>query len=73
MSTEKPIPSDLRQGLVMLRRRDVERRTGLSKSQIYRMTKERNFPQPFQVSSGVVAWREDEIDQWISGLRRAAI
>ncbi|KAB2889330.1 MAG: AlpA family transcriptional regulator [Desulfobulbaceae bacterium] len=48
----------------LLRRPEVERRTGLGRSTIYARMKEGDFPQ--SVSLGrTVAWVEDEIDAWI--------
>jgi prophage regulatory protein len=51
----------------ILRRRQVEARTGLSRSSIYKMISDGNFP--IQVSLGgprAVGWYSDQIDQWIA-------
>ena len=49
---------------VLLRRPEVERRTGLRRSTIYARMKEGTFPR--SVSLGyTVAWVEAEVDAWI--------
>lgn len=52
--------------LRMLRRPEVERRTGLSCSTIYARIAARTFPSPIQLGGNVVAWLEAEIDDWIA-------
>lgn len=44
----------------------VEDRTGLGKSSIYSGVKARTFPAPVRLSARAVAWRESDIDRWIS-------
>ena len=58
-------------GLQMLRRQDVEKKTGLSKATVYRLVKERKFPQPIQLTERAVAWRSEEIDEWLESRPRA--
>lgn len=43
----------------------VKSRTGLSKSTIYAMMKEGNFPKNIGIGKRAVAWVEHEIQQWI--------
>jgi predicted DNA-binding transcriptional regulator AlpA len=58
--------------LRLLRFAEVRRRTGLSRSTIWRLERGGAFPKRIQVSVNVVAWREDEVEAWImSKLRRA--
>lgn len=45
----------------------VEDRTGLGKSSIYAAVKAGTMPAPVRLSARAVAWREEEIDQWIAG------
>jgi prophage regulatory protein len=54
--------------LRLLRRAAVERKTGLSRSSIYRFMSDPggDFPSPVHLSTNVVAWIESEIDEWIS-------
>ena len=51
----------------ILRRKQVETRTGLSRSTIYARMAENKFPQPISLGSnrGAVGWIEAEIDAWI--------
>lgn len=57
--------------LVMIRLRDVLRRTGLSRSTIYNKLDinsshyDELFPKQVRVGSGSVRWIESEIDFWI--------
>ena len=56
----------------LLRRREVERVTGLSRSGIYKGLRTGAFPLPVRVLDTAVAWRESEILQWIRDLPRAS-
>lgn len=53
-------PSSIR----FLRLPDVLSRTGLSRSQIYRLQAASRFPQHVKLGDAVSAWIEAEIDQW---------
>ena len=44
----------------------VEVRVSASKSSIYAWVKARTFPAPVRLSARAVAWREEDIDRWIS-------
>ncbi len=45
----------------------VEERVAASKSSIYAWVKAGTFPAPVRLSARAVAWREEDIDRWISG------
>lgn len=50
----------------ILRRRQVEERTGLSRSTIYSRMSENAFPRPVNLGGGkAVGWIKAEIDAWI--------
>lgn len=49
----------------LLKRQDVESKTGLSRSSIYAAVKAGNFPEPISIGAHRVAWLEAEVDQWI--------
>lgn len=49
----------------LLRRRDVERITGVSRSSIYRLMQEGEFPRPVRVGPGAVRWKASDIEAWI--------
>lgn len=48
----------------ILRRRDVEKATGLSRSTIYLMMSEGRFPRPVRLSARAVGWLEQDISMW---------
>lgn len=49
-----------------LRRPEVERMTGLSRSQIYKLMADGRFPEAIPLSPRVVAWLESSVSAWIS-------
>ena len=52
--------------LTILRRKQVENRTGLSRSTIYLRISKGNFPKPIDLGGGrAVGWIEAEIDAWL--------
>lgn len=48
----------------------VESTCGLKKSSIYARIKEGKFPAPVQLGPKSVAWRSDEISQWVDSRPR---
>ena len=70
----KPAPPSV--PLRLLRFGEVRQRTGLSRSTIWRMERSGVFPKRVKVSVNVVAWRGDEVTEWIAskiqGARHAA-
>jgi len=53
--------------LSILRRRQVEKRVGLSRSPLYARIKAGTFPRPVQLGGGrAVGWIEAEIDAWLA-------
>jgi len=48
-----------------LKRKEVERITGLSRSTIYRLMNQGKFPRTLTVSSMAVRWIESEIQEWL--------
>ena len=49
----------------ILRRRQVEERTGLSRSTIYLRIQVGTFPKPVNLGARAVGWLENEIDAWL--------
>lgn len=49
-----------------LRLSQVQERTTLSKTQIYRLLKKAQFPQPTRLSDRLVVWNEIDIDEWLA-------
>jgi prophage regulatory protein len=48
----------------LLRRPEVERETGMSRSTIYRLMDEGEFPRPLRTGHRMVAWSSTAIDAW---------
>ena len=55
----------------MLRRAEVERATGLSRSAIYDLMRRGQFPEPVQMTPKAVRWPESEIADWLASRPRA--
>jgi len=51
---------------VLLRRKEVERLTALSRSRIYFLMEAGNFPRPVRLGTMSVAWVETEIMEWVA-------
>ena len=49
-----------------LRRSDVETITGLSRSTIYSMMGDEEFPRPVRIGKRAVAWPESAIMKWLA-------
>ena len=52
----------------LLRRRDVERITGMSRASIYRLMQDGDFPRPVKIGSTAVRWKQSDIVAWIESL-----
>lgn len=53
--------------LSILRRRQVEKRIGLTRSPLYARIKAGTFPKPIQLGNGkAVGWIEAEIEAWLA-------
>lgn len=48
----------------ILRRPDVQRATGLSRSTIYALMGRGEFPRPIKLAARAVGWPEDAIREW---------
>lgn len=51
--------------LTILRRKEVEQRTGLSRSTIYLRIQKGTFPKPVNLGARAVGWLGHEIDAWL--------
>jgi prophage regulatory protein len=50
----------------ILRRPEVERRTGLSRSCLYDWVRRGEFPRPVALGTRMVGWRESDIEAWMA-------
>lgn len=64
----KPLQHDL----VILRRHQVQSRTGLARSSIYALIAAGRFPAPIRLTSNTVGWLEHEVEQWITQRTQAS-
>ena len=55
----------------LMRRAEVEARTGLSTTTIYRLMRAGRFPIPVKISPKAVRWPASEIEAWLASLPRA--
>lgn len=56
----------------MLRRQEVERITGLSRSTLYEAMSIGNFPKPVRIGKRAVGWPESVIANWFRERNEAA-
>jgi prophage regulatory protein len=57
--------AQIQSALTILRRKQVEARTGLSRSTIYDRIKAGTFPAPISLGEKAVGWIESEVDAWL--------
>ncbi|WP_111559711.1 MULTISPECIES: AlpA family transcriptional regulator [Paracoccus] len=50
----------------ILRRPEVERLTGLSRSTIYRLMADGEFPKPVKLTRKAVGWQQNTINEWLA-------
>lgn len=66
MSEHNNFASNTSAPVVILRRKDVEQKTGLARSTIYARVQQGTFPPPVQLGSRhSVGWIAEEIDVWL--------
>lgn len=68
MSEPESIPGDC-----LLSVSQVQAKTSLSRSHIYRMVAAKKFPAPVQVSDARVAWWLSEVDEWTKARPRVKL
>ena len=56
----------------LLRRSEIEVKTGLTRSTIYRLMRAGAFPEPLKIGPRAVRWRATEIESWIAERPRAS-
>lgn len=54
----------------ILRYAEVLRRTGLSRTTIWRKIRAGDFPAPIQLGPNSVGWLDEEIDTWVANRPR---
>lgn len=56
---------------VLLTRKQVQAKTGITTSSLYRLMREGSFPLPLKISTQSVRWKSNEIEEWIATKPRA--
>ena len=54
-----------RQSELFIRLPEVRQRVGMSKSQIYKLIAQDQFPKPVKVSRRISCWVVAEVEQWV--------
>ncbi|MCC6713901.1 MAG: AlpA family phage regulatory protein [Gammaproteobacteria bacterium] len=49
----------------VLRKPEVQKRTGLSDPQIWRLENRGEFPRRVRISANLIGWLEHEVDEWL--------
>jgi prophage regulatory protein len=62
----------IRREPAILRRKQVESRTGLARSTIYQYIKDGAFPKPVPLGPRAVGWIESEVSEWIQARMKIA-
>ena len=63
-STARQSPAVSDTAVMFLRLQAVIRVTGLSRSTLYRLIADKQFPRPVRLGPRAVAWRRSDIDAW---------
>lgn len=53
------------QMLAILRRQQVQQRTGLPRATLYQLIQQGQFPRPISLSARTVGWLSHEIEAWL--------
>jgi prophage regulatory protein len=54
----------------ILRLRDVERATGLSRTTVWRERLAGRFPQPVRLTATICGWRASDLNAWLNSRRQ---
>lgn len=56
----------------ILRRTQIEQMLGISRSSIYQMMADGEFPRPLKLGRRAVGWRSDDIETWLNDLQETS-
>ena len=59
--------AQIQTALTIIRRKQVQARTGLSCSTIYQRVSDGTFPKPISLGARAVGWIDSEISDWLNG------
>lgn len=57
----------------IIRRKEVEARTGLARATIYALARSGRFPAPIPLAGRAVGWLQSDVDTWIAERVAAAM
>ena len=55
----------MREGMRFLRIADLQEKVGLSRSQIYKLIADGDFPKQSKVGERISVWQESEVEEWM--------
>tara|TARA_B110000211_G_scaffold5055_1_gene5581 strand:+ start:2039 stop:2227 length:189 start_codon:yes stop_codon:yes gene_type:complete len=53
----------------IIRRKDIEKRLKISRSSIYAMMSQGEFPKPVRLGRRAVGWKSTDIEKWLQDLQ----
>ena len=56
----------------LMRRSQLEERLGLTRSSIYKMMDDGEFPRPMKIGKRAVGWRADDVEHWLKGMQEVS-
>ena len=66
MQTQEPKSTETARIRKALRKKQVQEKTGLSSTHLYRLIQQGKFPAPHKLSERVSAWDSSAIDLWLA-------
>ena len=49
----------------LIRATEVQHKCGFKRTTLWRLVQDGQFPEPVHLTRKAIAWREEEVDQWI--------
>ena len=71
--TDEPVPASPSAERRILRRAEVEQRTGFKRAHIYTLMREGRFPKALRLGIRAVGWDSAEVEAWIAERRQNRI
>ena len=71
--TDEPVPASPPAERRILRRAEVERKTGFRRAHLYTLMREGRFPKALRLGIRAVGWDSAEVEAWIAERRQNRI
>ncbi len=52
-----------------LNQTEVQKKFGISRTTLYRWTRDGNFPKGMRLSSNMLRWKQDDVESWLENKR----